>query len=58
MDEDKAKKITEAFNLLESNGIYMSVPGWFELSDAEDAVEFVSDNFTFYERRNPDFSRG
>lgn len=54
----EAKKISAAFALLESHGIHMCVPGWFDLSDGDDAVEFVKDPDSFYEKRNIDYSRG
>lgn len=55
---EESKKITDAFNLLERHGIFCSVPGWFDLSDAEDAVAFANNPEDFYNRRNPDYSRG
>lgn len=53
----ESKQIADAFDLLESYGIFCVVPGWYDLSDSEDAVEFANDPDSYYERRNPDFNR-
>lgn len=57
MDKTERSKIIHAFELLNSYGIFMSVPGWFELSDGDEAVEFIEDMDGFYEARNPDHNR-
>lgn len=51
----EVKKLSAAFDLLESHGIHMVVPGWFDLSDADELIEYINDPIRFNEVRNPDF---
>lgn len=42
-------KVAAAFKLLQKYGIHCCVPGWYDISTAEEAVQFADNPEAFYE---------
>lgn len=44
-------KLKDAYKLLRKHGVYLCVPGWFDIQSADDLIRFCDDKNRWYESK-------